>query len=33
MVIKLYRFMIFIAWLAILTWVALELDKMQFFKF
>jgi hypothetical protein len=33
MVIRLYRFMVFIAWSAILTWVALELEKMQFFKF
>jgi hypothetical protein len=32
MIIKLYRFMVFIAWSAILTWVALELDKMQFFS-
>ena len=33
MVIKIYRFMVFIAWSAILIWVALELDKMQFFRF
>ena len=33
MVIKLYRLMAFIAWSAILTWVALELDRMQFFRF
>jgi hypothetical protein len=33
MVIKLYRFMVFIAWSAILTWVAFELDRMQFFRF
>jgi hypothetical protein len=33
MVIKLHRFMVFIAWSAILTWVALELDRMEFFRF
>ena len=33
MVITLYRFMVFVAWSAILTWLALERDKMQFFKF
>lgn len=33
MVIKLYRAMVFIAWSAILTGVALELDRMQFFRF
>ena len=33
MVIKLYRLFIFIAWVAMLVWVATELDKMQFLKF
>jgi hypothetical protein len=33
MVIKIYRFVLFIAWSAILNWLALELDRMQFFRF
>jgi len=33
MVIRFYRFVLFIAWVAILIWVALELDKMKLLKF
>jgi hypothetical protein len=33
MVIRLYRFVLFIAWIIILIWVALELDKIKLFKF
>jgi hypothetical protein len=33
MVIRLYRLFLFIAWFALLFWVALELDKMQVLKF
>jgi hypothetical protein len=33
MMIRLYRLALFIAWFALLIWVALELDKMQVIKF
>ena len=33
MVIRFYRFVLFIAWVTILIWIVLELDKMKFFKF
>ena len=33
MVIRFYRFALFIAWLSALIWIALELDKIELFKF
>jgi len=33
MVIRLYKFALFIAWVVTLIWVALELDTMKLFKF
>ena len=33
MVIRLYRFALFIAWITILIWVALEVDRMKILKF
>jgi hypothetical protein len=33
MIIRLYRLILFVAWFALLIWVAIELDKMQVLKF